>query len=337
MGSNSCFLIGLRPSAIPSSPLNNNTPPLVICANAMATRFEVAVHGPDPSRLRAAAEEALTEVERLDSQLSFYSSSSDIFRINRRAAHQPVKIEPRLFRLLEHCAELTDKTEGAFDITIGPLMRAWGFTGGKGKIPTDDELNAAREITGMSHVELNSEDFTIRFDREGVEIDLGAIGKGYAVERAADILREVGITSALIHGGTSTIYGIGRPDKSEIPDPKSDIPWRIAIRNPVDKNSHLKVVDLRDNSLSVSAVHGKSFMDGDRMLGHVIDPRTGAPVEGALTAAVVGPSATDCDALSTALLVLGAEGITLIQDRFPEYEGLVLLRDQSLPMETQPK
>jgi len=281
----------------------------------MATRFEIVLPGEDESRLRAAGEEALAEIERLDTQLSLYQADSEITWINARAAKSAVKVEPRLFRLLERCAELTRLTDGAFDITIAPLMLAWGFVGGSGRMPKDSDVEKARETVGMHHVLLDADSFTARFDREDVTLDLGAVGKGYAIERAVGILRECGVTSGLIHGGTSTVYGIGAQ-----PDGK---PWKIAIRNPAKPDSHLDVVELRDSALSVSAVRGKSFIADGTEFGHVIDPRTGRPVAGALAAAVIGPSPTDCDALSTALLVLDEPGISLLGERFPGYEGLV--------------
>lgn len=281
----------------------------------MATRFEIVLPGEDESRLRAAGEEALAEIERLDAQLSLYQADSEITWINSRASKSPVKVEPRLFRLLTRCAEITQLTDGAFDITIAPLMLAWGFVGGSGRMPEESDIEEARDLTGMSHVLLDADSFTVRFDREDVTLDLGAVGKGYAIERAVGILRECGVESALIHGGTSTVHGIGAQ-----PDGK---PWKIAIRNPAKPDSHLDVVELRDSALSVSAIRGKSFIADGTEYGHVIDPRTGRPVAGALAAAVIGPSPTDCDALSTALLVLGEPGIPLLGERFPGYRGLV--------------
>lgn len=285
----------------------------------MATRFELVMFGDDPSRLRAAGEEAFREIEALDAQLSMYRPESDISLINARAGLEPVRIEPQLFALLTRAVELSQATDGAFDITIAPLMRAWGLAGGRGRIADEDELEEARNRVGSSHIRLNETNSTVFFDREGMQIDLGAIGKGYAIERAVDVLRESGATSALIHGGTSTIYALGAP-------PDADA-WRVAIYDPVKQAPLPESLDLRDCSLSVSAVHGKSFEHEGRQYGHVIDPRTGEPTNAALLAAVWGPSPTDTDALSTALLVLGEAGLDALRDRMPEYRGLVLNRE----------
>jgi thiamine biosynthesis lipoprotein len=282
----------------------------------MATRFEFVLHGDNPIPLRAAGEEAIEEIHRLEGQLSLYRPSSEIAHVNSRAGREAVRVSPAVFALLERAEKLTSETSGAFDITIAPLVRCWGFMGGSGKIPAEQELTDARAKVGMHLVQLNRQDFTVRFATEGVMLDLGAIGKGYAIDCATEILREAGITSALLHSGTSTVSAIGMP-------PGED-GWKIAIDHPTvrtgstvsqksgnhwsESTKPLTTISLRDESLSVSAVWGKSFQAEGRMLGHVLDPRTGMPVSGAILAAVVLASATETDAMSTALLALGKDG-----------------------------
>ncbi len=292
---------------------------VTLARHAMATRFELVLHGDDPVGLRAAGEEALDEIDRLENRLSLYRPGSEIAQVNARAAREPVRVTPETFALLQHAQQLHAETGGAFDITIAPLVRCWGFMGAHGKMPAPDEVAAARACVGMQHVQLDAQSHAVRFTRDGVMLDLGAIGKGYAVGQAAEILRAAGITSALIHGGTSTVCAIGRP-------PDSDS-WKVAIEAPpgnarssafaqpsvsqLGEDSapeKLPAVQLRDEAMSVSAVWGRSFIADGKLLGHVIDPRTGHPVNRALLAAVVLPSATETDALSTALLVLGADG-----------------------------
>lgn len=279
---------------------------------AMASRFEMILEGDDEIRLRAAGEEALSEIERLDTQLSTYRSMSDINRINARAASGPIPVEPRLFFLLQLAERLYRVTNGAFDITIGPLMQCWGFVRGTGQVPDPETLAEARGKTGMHLVRLNEEDRTIEFARPGVRLDLGAIGKGYAIDEAVLILREAGVTSAFIHGGTSTMYAMGKPQENDA--------WKVAIRYPdadeADRSqeSIMAVVALENEALSVSAVSGKSFEVDGTEYGHVLDPRTGWPTSGAVQTAVALPSATESDALSTGLLVLAREGMELLLD-----------------------
>lgn len=271
----------------------------------MATRFEIVLHGDNPVALRAAGEEALDEIDRLEAQLSLYRPTSEIAHVNARAALEPVQVSPPVFRLLEHAAKLSAETNGAFDITIAPLVRCWGFMGGNGEMPEPGAVEEARAKVGMRHVELDCGSNTVRFTRAGMMLDLGAIGKGYALERAVELLRDAGVTRALLHGGTSTVQALGRPPGSA--------PWKIAIerprQDPAEPAEFLAEVPLEDEALSVSAIWGRSFSREGRRYGHVIDARTGYPTEAAALSAVVLPSATETDALSTALLTLGPAGL----------------------------
>lgn len=284
--------------------------PLRLARDAMATRFELVLHGLEAGRLRAAGEEALDEVERLERWLSLFRPESDIAQVNARAHREAVRVSYEVFQLLEHARRLWKETDGAFDPTIGPLMRCWGLLDGVGQVPDEERLAAARARTGMQRVRLDAEQQSVRFERAGMMLDLGAIGKGYAVEKAVELLREAGVAHALIHGGTSTIQALGcQPDGT---------PWKVALEIPAQERTRLPelaegrplgVVELRDESLSVSGVWGgKSFAQGGRSYGHLIDPRTGHPAEAAVFSAVVLSSATESDALSTALLVAGLAG-----------------------------
>ena len=294
--------------------------PVTLACHAMATRFEVVLHGDNPASLRAAGEEALRLVEQLEAQLSLFRAGSEIAYLNARAAREPVRVTPALFALLQQAQKLHEESGGAFDITIAPLVRCWGYMGGDGRLARPEEVAEARSKVGMRLVQLGPEDFTVRFAREGVMLDLGAVGKGYAVERAAEVLREAGVTSALFHGGTSTVQAIGHPPGEEF--------WKIAIEAPspsVDTPPRLlATVPLKDEAMSVSGVWGNSFEVRGRTYGHIIDPRTGEPAVGTVLAAVVLPSATETDALSTALLALGRAGHDQIAGLRPGMRTLVV-------------
>jgi thiamine biosynthesis lipoprotein len=296
----------------------NTTAMVTLSTHAMATRFELVLYGADEVRLRAAGEEALAEIERLEAQLSAYRADSEMSWINCHAARVAVRVEPRLFHLLKHCAAFTAATDGAFDVTVGPLVRAWRLAGDIDAVPTTDELEAARAAVGMQNVALDDDAYTVRFTQPGVQIDMGAYGKGYAIERAIDSLKENGVTSALLHGGTSSAAVIGTP-----PGGSS---WRIQLSEPFKANDSAMMVELINEALSVSAIHGRAFTAGGRTVGHVIDPRTGQPVERALAAAVVGQSASTCEVLSTALVVLGPAWLTEMRERFVGYRGAVAYR-----------
>ncbi len=267
----------------------------------MATRFEIVLLGEDDRRLRAAGEEALREIKSLDRRLSFYAASSELSAVNRRAANEAVVPAPDLFSLLELSLELTKSTGGAFDPTVGPLMKTWGFYRGKGSLPSREAITTARKITGAHHVHLDESSHSVRFDAPGVEIDLGGIAKGYALDEAAAVLKTHGVENSVLHGGTSTVIAIGRS--------YNDLPWRVGIS---DQVLILGTVELTDLTLSVSAVSGKAFSSQGTVYGHVIDPRTGWPTSGTSVAAVVSSSAAVSDALSTAALVLGPDASSVL-------------------------
>ena len=268
---------------------------------AMGTAFEIIVYGEDTvANLEAAAEEALEEVRQLDEQLSLYVDTSDVRWINANAANEPVKVEPGLFSLLETAVQYHEETEGAFDITVGPLIRAWGFFAGDGRVPADEEVGSILASIGTKHLDLDSESRTIAFDTAGVEIDLGGIAKGYGVDCAAGVLRKCSIESALINGGTSTVYAIGSP-------PGQD-EWEVRVRDPKDPERTIDTVRLKDAALSTSGSYEKFFKLDDRLYCHIIDPRSGYPVERMLSATAVAQTATASDALSTAFFILGVDG-----------------------------
>jgi thiamine biosynthesis lipoprotein len=303
---------------------------VTLARHAMATRFEIALHGEDEPRLRAAGEMALNEIERLEAELSLYRPSSQIARVNARAAREPVKVSPFVFRLLQQAQALSRETRGAFDITVAPLVRCWGFMGGSGKMPAPDDIAAVLAKVGCQHLLLDEASCSARFDVEGAMVDLGAIGKGYAIDCAAEILRDAGVTSALIHGGTSSVFGLGHPPEAEA--------WLVAIDGPPG-GAPVATIPLRDSALSVSAAWGKFFTLDGRVYGHVLDPRTGWPArepDAAVLAAVGLPSATETDALSTALLTVGLAGHDEVADLRPAMATLALAqRDGNFAAKSQ--
>lgn len=304
----------------------------------MATRFELVLHGRDPVALRAAGEEAFREIEALEERLSIFRPASELSRANLLAARQPVRLSPPVFELLVQAKRLWLETGGAFDLTIGPLLRAWGFLGGPGHWPDAEEWARARTVTGMHLVLLDASERTVSFAQEGVMLDPGAIGKGYALDTAVDVLREAGVESALIHGGTSTVYGLGRPPQADHwaiaiqpPDPEAfglrqDL--KVLPQEALDSPAGLAVVRLINQALSVSAISGKCFVHEGRTYGHILDPRTGQPADRTVLAGLVLPSATEADALSTALLVGGPEQSAELERLRPGMSSLLVTQER---------
>src|SRR6187551_3081936 len=167
--------------------------------------------------------EALDLVESLESQMTIYRDDSEVIRLNRRAVEEPVKIEPRLFGLLRQAQKIHEDTAGALDITSGPLSEAWGFSRREGRIPSDDQIAAARERVGMQHVVLDREKKTIAFQRPGMSVNLNSMGKGYALDRMAELLAQHDIDDYLLHGGKSSVLARGNQPGSD------DTGWRVAI------------------------------------------------------------------------------------------------------------
>lgn len=289
---------------------------------AMGTRWEMVLNGKDAAYLQGVGEAAFEELERLERQLSFYREESDISQINRHAYTKPVVLEPRLFALFKRAIKLHEETEGAFDITMAPLLRCWGFIEGTGEMPSEEALSIARAKVGMEFLLLDADRSTARFLKPDMEIDLGAIGKGYALDRMTEHLQDMGVTSALIHGGTSSVSAMG----SSGADGRKG--WEIAIAHPTEEGKFLASCTLLDNTLSVSSPRHKSFQHGGLRYGHVINPSTGEPATGNFLAAIVGESATEGDALSTALLVTGKSFLTTL-DRREGVSGSLFLSEEA--------
>ncbi len=191
-----------------------------------------------------------------------------------------------------------------------------GRAGARGGAPGPPPPPPARACVGSEHLLLDPEALSVRFARPGVELDLGGIGKGVAVDRAVKTLKGLGVESALLHAGTSSVCAIGRP-------PGGDA-WPVAIRDPEAPERSAGTVRLCNAALSVSGAHGRFFEEDGERYGHVMDPRTGGPSQGARQAAVVHPSATVAEGLSTALLVAGAELLPRVRERWPEAECRLL-------------
>jgi thiamine biosynthesis lipoprotein len=205
-----------------------------------------------------------------------------------------------MYRLLEQCLEYSRASEGAFDITVGPLMKVWGFYKGSGKLPHRAEVSAALTKVGYRHVRLDANARTVQYDRPGVEIDPGGIGKGYAVDRMVNVLRQKGFQNALVAGSGSSIYGMGTP-------PAEARGWRIEIKNPWDTSRTAAEIFLKDMSLSTSGSYEKFFRVGGRTYSHLMDPRTGYPAAGAASVSVIAPRTLDSEAWTKPYFVNGRQ------------------------------
>jgi len=266
--------------------------------DSMGTTYTVVAYGGERYAIEEAVDAALEETRRLDYLLSNYRPGSEWSYINQHAATEDVQLSPELFDLLSYCYDVSSKSEGAFDITVGPLMKIWGFYKGSGKIPHRAEIRTALERVGYRHMLLNPAAKTIHFDVRGVEIDPGGIGKGYAVDRMADILKRKGITAGFISGGRSSMCAIGNP-------PKEARGWRVAIPDPRDARKTYTEVFLKNESMSTSGTSEKFFVAGGKTYSHIMDPRTGYPAEGMLEVSVIAPRTIDSEAWTKPFFING--------------------------------
>jgi thiamine biosynthesis lipoprotein len=264
---------------------------------SMACVYAIEAYGPDAHKLPSVVNEAFDEVDRIDRLMSHYRADSPLSQVNREAGRNAVPVEPELFDFIADAMRYTRQSEGAFDITVGPLMKVWGFFRGEGRMPSSGELADARRHVGASHVTLNATANSIQFDAPGVELDLGGIAKGYAVDRVVGVLRRGGISAALISAGGSTIYALGSQPGQE--------GWDVTIRDPVDPRKTARTIQLKDRALSVAGSSEKAFEFEGVRYSHIMDPRSGRPVQGVLSVVVLTNSGTAGDALDDALFVLG--------------------------------
>ena len=280
---------------------HNNSVWLEIARNAMACRFEVLLHPGKPNNGPEIAWSALDTVTFLEQLLSVYIPTSELSLVNERAFETSVKISESTFSLLELGLSIFEKTNGAFDMTAAKLSKTWGFYRRQGRMPTDLEIRQSIEAVGSDHIVLNALEGTVRFTKP-LEVNPGGIGKGFAIDCGASLLKQNSVGDFAFHGGKSSILCSG--NQTAIGDEKG---WRIAVRHPEQSERILGRLTLFDQALGTSGPANQFFYFRGKRFGHIIDPRTGWPAEGMLSVTVLHPSAGWADALATGLYVAGIE------------------------------
>ncbi|MFZ2145876.1 MAG: FAD:protein FMN transferase [Sedimentisphaerales bacterium] len=277
------------------------------CHEAMATTFEVIVVHEDARYARQAAAAAFDEVDRLEGELSRFIENSDISRINNLPVNQALRLGLDAFECLQLSCRIYAETNGAFDITIGSLLSLWRNEDGTPRMPLKEELNLARQHTGTGLLQLDEDEHTVRLLASPVQVDLGGIGKGYAVDRMAELLREWSIETVLISGGYSSVLALDAPTGTK--------GWPLTISNPDNRKQILARPCLQCRALS-----GSGLQKGR----HIIDPRTAQPVKGKLAAWASASDAATADALSTAFMVMSPDEIRQYCSRHPEVSAMIM-------------
>jgi thiamine biosynthesis lipoprotein len=267
----------------------------------MGTVFEIAAYGESTEEISRAIEKAFQEIVRMDDLMSNYKPESALSILNRSARFHTEKVPPDLYRVIERAVEFSRISNGKFDITIAPLVNLWKAALSGDSLPSAAQQRQAQACVGYEKIVFVPPD-QIRFDSSCLQVDLGAIGKGYAIDRAAELLRSLRVQNAYLNAGGSTIVTIGAPP--------GQAAWLVRLRDPSHKINPYVMV--RDGSVSTSEQTEPSLL-GRESAGHIIDPATGKPLESPYAVSVIAPNGTLSDGLSTTLLLIGpTEGKSLV-------------------------
>ena len=290
----------------------------------LGTFVTISAWGEDPKQVQSAISAAFAEIRRADALMSVHREDSELSRINSLAATQPVQASPELFNVLQLAQDIAASTEGSFDVTIRPLADLWGFIWKEHRLPTKQELKDVLPRVNFRHVELDARGRSVRFGQSGVSIDLGGIGKGVAVDMAIAKLRELGITNAMVKAG-GDLRVMGTPRGQEF--------WTVQLEDPLKQGRRINI-PLRDAALSTSGNYENFFEVAGQRYSHILNPRTGLPVQGVAACTVIAPTCAESDAWATACFVYGASrSLDQFSGKFPLRFVLQAEPDSKGPLE----
>lgn len=278
-------------------------------AYIMGATFSVVAYGAHCEQLESAINKALDEARRLDRMLSNYHPESELTQVTRFAGQRPVKVSSELFEFLSTCANYSRASEGTFDITVGPLMKVAGFYKGPGRIPNRDEVALVLPRVGYRNVVLDEKRMTVLFTHDKVELDPGGVGKGFAVDKMTELLKQERVQSALISAGGSTLYALGAPPGKP--------GWNVSIKDPRHPSRTTESINLKNESISTSGNYEKCLWADGKIWSHIIDPRTGYPAVGTLSVSIVAAKALDSEAWTKPYYIQGRAWIE--RHKLPEF------------------
>ncbi|MFK8165718.1 MAG: FAD:protein FMN transferase [Lewinella sp.] len=264
----------------------------------MGSRFDITVVAEDSIIADVYIDAAVTEISRIEKLISSWDEASQTSKINRNAGVQPVKVAGELYNLIERAAGLSRLTDGAFDISYASMDRLWTFDGSMKEMPSAEDIRTSVSKVGYQNILLNKRDRTVFLKNPGMKIGFGAIGKGYAADRAKELLIRMGVVAGIINAsGDMNTWG-QQPNGNE---------WKVAITNPLDKNKAFALLPISNRSVVTSGNYEKYVEFNGKRYTHIIDPRTGYPSSGILSVTVFAPKAELADALATSVFVMGTE------------------------------
>lgn len=281
----------------------------------MGSRFKITLVDTDSISVEKNINKAIDEMVRIEHLISDWKPTSQVSRINQNAGIQPVKVDQEVIDLTKRALYFSKITEGAFDISFAAMDRIWKFDGSMEEIPTSSAIQKAIEKIGYQHIIINEEASTIFLEKPGMKIGFGSTGKGYAADKARELMLQIGIKAGIIDAsGDMTTWGTQ-------PDGK---PWRIGITNPFDRHQMADILSLKKAAVTTSGDYEKFVMIDGKRYSHIINPKTGMPSTGLTGVTVIGPNAEMCNGFSTSMMVLGKEkGLAFINQQ-KEYAALLI-------------
>ncbi len=289
----------------------DSAPLMTYSINAMGCQFQVISTSKGQRGLVPSIHDGFELILQLEQQLTTYDSNSELERLNQCGALRPTSVSRNLFELLGSAIALSETTNGAFDITAAPLSRLWNFHQRAGRMPDTDSIEEVVRQVGFRNLRLDPQGQTVAFEIEHLRIDLGGIGKGYALDELTQLFVERGGADFVIHGGQSSIVARGHRDETN----GELTPWRIGISHPLLPAKRLATIALHNEALGTSGSGRQSFIHNGRRYGHIIDPRSGWPADHRLSVTVIASTAATADAMATALFVLGDEELERWSDK----------------------
>ncbi len=283
----------------------------------MDTQVTVTMYGISESEGDAIAKEAYAEMEQLESIFSRHIEGSDIERINKAAGREWVEVNPEVIMVLQEALQLSRLTEGAFDPTVGPLLEVWGFGNEEDeqRRPSSEEIEEALLKVDYEKVEINEEESSVFLDKEGMQMDVGGIAKGFIVDRGQKVIEKSGVEGSFVNAGGDINISGSKPDGE---------PWKVAVQDPRDPQKWLATLQIDQGSVATSGDYQRFFEEGEERFHHIIDPDDGRPARGVASVTVLGPDALTADAFSTAVFVLGVErGLELLEN-LSDIDGVLI-------------
>ena len=281
----------------------------------MGSRFKITLVDTDSISVEKNINKAIDEMVRIEHLISDWKPTSQVSQINQNAGIQPVKVDQEVIDLTKRALYFSKLTEGAFDISFAAMDRIWKFDGSMEEIPTSSAIQKAIEKIGYQHIIINEEASTIFLEKPGMKIGFGSTGKGYAADKARELMLQIGIKAGIIDAsGDMTTWGTQ-------PDGK---PWRIGITNPFDRHQMADILSLKKAAVTTSGDYEKFVVIDGKRYSHIINPKTGMPSTGLTGVTVIGPNAEMCNGFSTSMMVLGKEkGLAFINQQ-KEYAALLI-------------